>query len=122
MSEINMEREGVSRRSVLLGLGVAAGAAAAVTALPSSASAVGSLPTVARSAAVPQAIGELFAGLNYVGIDAQQFFPSGDPSNRLYETPPEQNWSAAARCTRACPYRLVRCCSKSTPDIRAVPY
>ena len=85
MSEIQSDREGVSRRSVLLGLGAAAGAAAAVTALPTTASAAGTSPSGARLPAVPQAIGQLFAGLTYVGVDAQQFFPEGNPSNRLYE-------------------------------------
>ena len=56
MSEIQSDREGVSRRSVLLGLGAAAGAAAAVTALPAKASAAPSvLP--AWSPAVPAGAG-----------------------------------------------------------------
>ncbi|HZI43678.1 MAG TPA: hypothetical protein VFD53_00575, partial [Ilumatobacter sp.] len=67
MSEIQSDREGVSRRSVLLGLGAAAGAAAAVTALPTTASAARTSPSGARLPAVPQAIGQLFAGLTYVG-------------------------------------------------------
>ena len=81
MSEIQSDREGVSRRSVLLGLGAAAGAAAAVTALPAKASAAPSvLP--AWSPAVPEALGSAIAGLSYIGIDAQQFFPS-QPQERV---------------------------------------
>ena len=38
-----------------------------------------------RLAAVPQAVGAAVPGLTYIGIDAQQFFPAGDPSGRLYE-------------------------------------
>jgi hypothetical protein len=84
MSEIQSDREGVSRRRVLLGLGAAAGAAAAASALPAKASAASSvLP--ASSPAVPQAVGASIPGLTYIGIDAQQLFPAGDPSNRLYE-------------------------------------
>lgn len=84
MSELDMESQGVSRRRVLLGLGAAAGAAAAVTAIPSRVSAAPSgLP--AWSPAVPQAVGAPLSGLTYLGIDAEQFFPSGDPSSRLYE-------------------------------------
>jgi hypothetical protein len=84
MSGYQTEREGVSRRSVLLGLGAAAGAAAAVTALPAKASAAaGVAPAFLPS--VPQAVDAPISGLTYIGLDAQQFFPSGDPSNRLYE-------------------------------------
>ena len=89
MSEIQSDREGVSRRSVLLGLGAAAGAAAAVTALPTTASAApGVLP--AWSPAVPQAVGAAISGLTYIGIDAEQFHPSAPPvgpgdAGRLYE-------------------------------------
>ncbi len=89
MSEIENEREGLSRRSVLLGLGAAAGAAAAVTALPTTASAAPSvLP--AWSPAVPQAVGAAISGLTYIGIDAEQFHPSAPPvglgdAGRLYE-------------------------------------
>ena len=89
MSEIESDREGVSRRRVLLGLGAAAGAAAAVTALPAKASAAPSvLP--AWSPAVPEAVGASISGLTYVGIDAEQFHPSALPagpgeSARLYE-------------------------------------
>jgi hypothetical protein len=85
MSEIQSDREGVSRRSVLLGLGAAAGAAA-VTALPTKASAApGVVPAALLSPSVPQAVGAPISGLTYFGIDAQQFFPSGNPSSRLYE-------------------------------------
>jgi hypothetical protein len=81
MSEIESYREGVSRRSVLLGLGAAAGAAAAVSALPSTAHASsGALPD--WSPAVPEALGGATPGLTYVGIDAQQFFPS-QPNERV---------------------------------------
>lgn len=83
MSEIQSDREGVSRRRVLLGLGAAAGAAAAVSALPAKASAApGVLP--AWSPAVPQAVGASIPGLTYIGIDAEQFFPSG-PTPRQYD-------------------------------------
>jgi hypothetical protein len=83
MGEIETEREVVSRRSVLLGLGAAAGAAAAVSALPAKASAApGVLP--AWSPAVPQAVGASIPGLTYIGIDAEQFFPSG-PTPRQYD-------------------------------------
>ena len=89
MSEIQSDREGVSRRSVLLGLGAAAGAAAAVSALPATASAAPSvLP--AWSPAVPEAVGAPISGLTYIGIDAEQFHPSAPPIGpgegaRLYE-------------------------------------
>jgi hypothetical protein len=84
MSEIEKDREGVSRRTMLLGLGAAAGAAAAVTALPTT---VNAAPSVlpAWSPAVPQAVGAAIPGLSYIGIDAQSFFPAGNPSMRLYE-------------------------------------
>jgi len=81
MSEIQSDREGVSRRSVLLGLGAAAGAAAAVSAFPGQASAAGgALP--AWSSDVPEALGAAISGLSYIGIDAQQFFPS-EPGDRV---------------------------------------
>jgi hypothetical protein len=81
MSEIQSDREGVSRRSVLLGLGAAAGAAAAVSALPAKASAAPSvLP--AWSPAVPEALGAPISGLTYIGLDAQAFFPS-NPQGRV---------------------------------------
>ena len=81
MSEIQSDREGVSRRSVLLGLGAAAGAAAAVSALPAKASAA---PNVlpAWSPAVPEALGSAISGLSYIGLDAQTFFPS-QPEHRI---------------------------------------
>jgi hypothetical protein len=81
MSEIERDREGVSRRSVLLGIGAAAGAAAAVSAFPGQAGAGGaSLP--AWSPAVPEALGAAIPGLTYIGIDAQSFFPS-EPGERV---------------------------------------
>lgn len=89
---LDIDRDSVSRRSVLLGLGAAAGAAAAVTALPSRAGASSGWPawsspasSPASSPSVPQAVAAPIAGLTYLGIDAEQFFPSGNPSNRLYE-------------------------------------
>ena len=85
MSEIEGDREGVSRRSVLLGLGAAAGAAAAVTALPATASAAGTTPSGHGCPPYHRRSASSFAGLTYVGVDAQQFFPEGNPSNRLYE-------------------------------------
>ena len=81
MSEIEIEREGVSRRSVLLGLGAAAGAAAAVTAFPAQVSA-GASALPSWSPAVPQDLGTAIPGLTYIGIDAQQFFPS-EPGDRV---------------------------------------
>ena len=84
MNEFEIEREGVSRRRVLPGPAAAAGAAAAVTALPAKASASPlALPT--SLPAFPQAVAAPISGLTYLGIDAEQFFPSGNPSNRLYE-------------------------------------
>ena len=83
MSEIQSDRDGVSRRSVLLGLGAAAGAAAAVSVLPVKASAApSSLP--AWSPAVPEAVGAAISGLTYIGIDAEQFFPTA-PTQRQYD-------------------------------------
>jgi len=81
MSEFEVEREGVSRRSVLLGIGAAAGAAAAITALPSRVSAAASV-VPSFSPGVPQAIGSPIAGLTYIGLDAQAFFPS-QPDHRI---------------------------------------
>ena len=81
MSKFEAEREGVSRRSVLLGLGAAAGAAAAVTALPPRASAAPSADA-AWFPAVPEALGAPIAGLSYIGFDAQAFLPS-EPQNRV---------------------------------------
>jgi hypothetical protein len=84
MTETDVEREGVSRRSVLLGLGAAAGAAAAMTAMPARVNAAPS-GSPAWSPGVPQAVAAPISGLTYLGVDAEQFFPSGNPSNRLYE-------------------------------------
>jgi hypothetical protein len=80
MSEFEVERAGVSRRSVLLGMGVAVGAAAAVTALPARASAASAL--AASLPGVPEALGSAIPGLTYIGLDAQAFFPS-QPEHRV---------------------------------------
>jgi len=82
MSEpTNPSTWGVTRRDALIGLGAVAGAAAAVTVLPFTADAAGSVPSV-----VPARSGELvgapIAGLTYVGLDASGFFD--DAGNRLY--------------------------------------
>jgi hypothetical protein len=66
---------------VLLGLGAAAGAAAAVSAFPRQASAAGSAPP-AWLPAVPEALGAAIPGLTYLGLDAHQFFPA-EPENRI---------------------------------------
>lgn len=81
MSESVPEREGVSRRSVLLGLGAAAGAAAAISAVPGRAGAAPSA-VPAWSPAVPEALGAPVAGLSYIGFDAQAFLPS-QPDHRV---------------------------------------
>ena len=81
MSEFETAPEGVSRRSVLLGLGVAAGAAAAVSALPGKATAA-PIGVSSWSADVPQALGASISGLSYIGLDGQAFFPS-QPEHRI---------------------------------------
>jgi hypothetical protein len=71
--------EHVSRRSVILGLGAAAGAAgaaAAVAAWPGYAAADSAWPGPASAPAVPEALSAPIPGLTYIAIDAQQFFPS----------------------------------------------
>jgi hypothetical protein len=81
MTEFEVERAGVSRRSVLLGMGVVAGAAAAVSALPARAIAA---PTAvdASMSAVPEALSSPTPGLTYIGLDAQAFLPS-QPEHRV---------------------------------------
>jgi len=74
---------GVTRRDALIGLGAVAGAAAAVTVLPFTADAAGSVPSF-----VPAQSGELVGaaipGLTYVGIDAFGFFD--DDGKRIHQT------------------------------------
>lgn len=79
------EDERLSRRNLLLGLGMVAGAGAAVAALPSWAGAT-------APAFAPEVLAPAIPGLTYLNIDAQAFWPTlgmaaGTPANaqRLYE-------------------------------------
>jgi hypothetical protein len=84
------ERDGMSRRGVLLGLGAAAGAAAGASLLvgqhasAAAPASVHSLSALAGAAPRPQAVGAQIPGLQYLAIDAQGFFPS-DPKDKLYQ-------------------------------------
>ncbi len=74
---------GVTRRDALIGLGAVAGAAAAVTVLPFTANAAGSVPSVVPAQS-SELVGDAIPGLAYVGIDAFGFF--GDAGTRIYQT------------------------------------
>jgi hypothetical protein len=81
------EIDGVSRRGVLLGLGAAAGVAAGATLFAGNASAASAHATAAASPSAtprPQAVGAPIPGLQYIAIDAQQFWPS-IAAQRVYQ-------------------------------------
>jgi len=74
---------GVTRRDALIGLGAVAGAAAAVTVLPFTANAAGSVPSVVPAQS-EELVGAAIPGLTYVGLDAFGFFD--DDGERIYNT------------------------------------
>ena len=74
---------GVTRRDALIGLGAVAGAAAAITVLPFTANAAGSVPSVVPARA-GELVGAAIPGLTYVGLDAFGFFD--DDGKRIYQT------------------------------------
>jgi hypothetical protein len=93
--------DGMSRRSVLLGLGAVAGAAAAAGGLSGQARAASPVAGVAAgtAAGVPEALSAPVPGLTYVALDAQQFWPTV-ASQRIYQdttgsqgSPGQRIWS-----------------------------
>ena len=74
---------GVTRRDALIGLGAVAGAAAAITVLPFTANAAGSVRSVVPTRA-GELVGAAIPGLTYVGLDAFGFFD--DDGERIYQT------------------------------------